>query len=298
MIMHLTKKRLRKFIYLSIGTACLTITLKTSAYFLTQSIGLLSDALESGVNLVAAVVALVIFNYSNKPADHRHNFGHAKAEYFSSIIEGCLIILAATVIIWTAGERLFHPTELANVDIGVIVSLIASGFNLITARLLIRNGQKHQSLLLEADGQHLMSDVWTSVGVLVGVIITKLTGLYFLDPIIAILVAFHIVKTGFGLISRSVDGLLDVSISKADKQKLTKLLNSIMQNEFKYHKLQTRQTSDHKLIIFHLLVPDDWTVLQAHQKSHDIEQQIRQLFGQNTDVSIHVEPLSDLKTKK
>lgn len=297
--MQTKQKRLRKFIYLSIATACLTIILKASAFFLTKSVGLLSDALESIVNLVAAIVALIIFNFSNKPADGRHNFGHTKAEYFSSIIEGCLILVASMAIIWTAGERLINPTELANIDIGVIVSLIASSLNLITARLLIKNGKKHQSILLEADGQHLMSDVWTSVGVLVGVVVAKLSGLHILDPIIAILVAFHIIKTGFELISRSVDGLLDASISKSDRQKIKKALSILDAKQATYHKLQTRQSGTQKFINFHLLVPDDWTVKQAHDYAHEIEAEIKKAFKNEQITSvIHLEPLSSDKNRR
>lgn len=290
-----SRAKLQKFIYLSIGTALATIGLKTVAFLATNSIGLLSDALESLVNLVAAVVALVIFRYSTKPADKEHNFGHHKAEYFSSIIEGALIMLAAATIIWTAIERLITPTAITNLDFGVLVSVLASVLNLITARILIAQGHKHHSILLEADGQHLMSDVWTSLGVLIGVALARLSGLGFLDPIVAILVALHIVKTGFELISRSVDGLLDPAINASDLKTLRRYLRQLKAEGLSYHKLQTRQTGDYKLIVFHLLVPDNWTVKQAHDKAHQVEADIRQLLGANTEVASHIEPLSDLR---
>lgn len=291
----MNRKRLRKFIYLSIATAAATIGLKAIAYLMTRSVGLLSDALESLVNLVAAIVALVIFQYSIKPANKEHNFGHRKAEYFSSIIEGSLIMLAASAIIWTAVERLLFPTEITNIDLGVTISLIASVLNLLTAQVLLRQGKKHRSILLEADGQHLMSDVWTSVGVIVGVALSRLTGLTFLDPVVAILMAMHILRTGFELIGRSVHGLLDPAISKDQRKILLKFLNNLKSQNLHYHKLQTRQTGDYKLVIFHLLVPDSWTVRHAHDRAHEIDAAICQLLGRNTDVSIHIEPHSHAK---
>lgn len=291
----MTKRtKLQKFIYLSIGTALATIALKTGAFLATNSVGLLSDALESLVNLTAAVVALVIFRYSTKPADKEHNFGHHKAEYFSSIIEGALIMLAAATIIWTAVERLINPSPITNLDFGVIISVVASGLNFITARILIAQGQKHRSILLEADGQHLMSDVWTSLGVLAGVTLARLINLNFIDPIVAILVALHIIKTGFELITRSANGLLDPAINSADLKTLRHYLRQLRTQGLDYHKLQTRQTGDYKLIVFHLLVPDNWTVKKAHDKAHQVEADIRQLLGANTEVASHIEPLSDL----
>lgn len=240
-------------------------------------------------------MALVIFRYSTKPADKEHNFGHHKAEYFSSIIEGVLIMLAAATIIWTAVERLINPSPITNLDFGVIISVIASGLNFITARILIAQGQKHRSILLEADGQHLMSDVWTSLGVLAGVTLARLSNLNFIDPIVAILVALHIIKTGFELIARSANGLLDPAINSADLKTLRHYLRQLKTQGLDYHKLQTRQTGDYKLIVFHLLVPDNWTVKQAHDKAHQVEADIRQLLGANTEVASHIEPLSDLR---
>lgn len=289
------RAKLQKFIYISIGTAIATIGLKTVAFLATNSVGLLSDALESLVNLVAGVVALVIFRYSTKPADKNHNFGHHKAEYFSSIIESGLILMAGGMIIWTAVERLITPTAITNLDLGVLVGVLASGLNLITARILISQGSKHRSILLEADGHHLMSDVWTSLGVLVGVTLARLSGLVFIDPLIAIAVALHIIKTGVRLIMRSANGLLDPAIDADDLKTVRQYLRQLKDQGLDYHKLQTRQTGDYKLIVFHLLVPDDWTVKQAHQRAHQIEADIRQLLGKNTEVASHVEPLSDLE---
>lgn len=287
------RKQLQKFIYLSIITAVFTISFKTIAYFLTNSVGLLSDALESIVNLVAAIAALVIFNYSVKPADAKHNFGHAKAEYFSSIIEGTLVLIAALTIIISAVQRLLHPAEITAFDIGALFSILASVFNLITAQILIRNGRRHHSMALEADGQHLMTDVWTSVGVLTAVVLVKITNLQFIDPLIAILVALHIIKTGFSLIRQSVNGLLDPAVSQSDRQKLLAYLRQLKAQGLLYHKLRTQQANNQKVITFHLLVPDDWTIKQAHEQAHAVSAEIKQLFNDPTDVIVHIEPLSE-----
>lgn len=283
-------KSLKKFIYLSIAAAFITITLKFVAWYMTDSVGLLSDALESCVNLIAALVALIMLSIAEKPADD-HTFGHGKAEYFSGIIEGILIIIAAILIIKSAIPRIIHPKELENVGIGLIISTGASIVNFIVVFILIKNGKKYESITLEADGKHLMTDVYTSVGVFAAIGLVKLTGLLILDGIIAIIVAINILWTGYQLIAKSSNCLLDSSLSKNDLLKINELLKKLPE-EIDYHKIQTRQSGQQKFIEFHLLVPDNWTVKKAHDLADNIEQNICNLFAL-TEVTIHIEPKDD-----
>ncbi len=287
------KQSLKKFAYLSIAAAMVTIGLKFSAYLYTGSMGLLSDALESCVNLIAAVVALVMIHISEKPADEGHEFGHTKAEYFSSAIEGGLIMVAAFSIIWTAAPKLFHPKEIENVGLGLLISLSASVVNMATAMVLIRNGKKNKSLLLEADGKHLMTDVWTSAGVIAGIGLVKLTGLLILDPIIAILVAINIIWTGFVLLRRSADGLMDATINEADLKLITDYLNELKTEKVDYHSLMTRQAGQRKFISLHLLIPGEWSVQQGHDYAENIEETIEDMFAEPVTVSTHIEPIED-----
>lgn len=270
-------KSLKNFIYLSIAAAFITIMLKFLAWYVTDSVGLLSDALESCVNLIAALIALIILSIAEKPADDGHIFGHGKAEYFSGMIEGILIIIAAILIIKSAIPRIINPKELENVGIGLIISTGASVVNLIVAIILIKNGKKYNSIILEADGKHLMTDVYTSIGVFVAIGLVKLTGLTILDGIIGVIVAINILWTGYQLISKSTNGLLDSSLSKNDLLKITDLLKNLPE-EIDYHKLQTRQSGQQKFIEFHLLVPDNWTVKKAHDLADNIENNICNLF--------------------
>ncbi|HPD44341.1 MAG TPA: cation diffusion facilitator family transporter, partial [Dysgonamonadaceae bacterium] len=259
----MTVKSLKKFMYLSIVAAVVTISLKFAAYHVTGSIGFFSDALESIVNLFAAVFGLFMLHVSEKPADEGHEFGHSKAEYFSSAIEGSLILLAAFSIIWSAIPRLMHPIALENINIGLLFSIGASLVNLAVGQVLIHNGKKNKSLLVEADGKHLMTDVWTSAGVIAGILLVKFTGILILDPIIAILVALNIVYTGYHLISRSTNGLMDASISETEINQVKKYLDGLKEKNITYHSLMTRQAGQRKFISFHLLVPGAWTVQQG-----------------------------------
>lgn len=279
--------------YLSIATAVVTILLKFYAYLVTDSVGLLSDALESLVNLFAAIFALIMLNLSERPADEKHEFGHSKAEYFSSAIEGALILVAAFSIIYSAIHRIIHPTELENVGVGLLFSLLASLLNLIVGLILIRNGKKHKSLVLEADGKHLMTDVWTSVGVIVGILLVRLTGWLILDPIIAILVALNIVYTGYRLISRSASGLMDAAIPEDELQKITSYLDSLKEEHITYHSLMTRAAGRRKFVSLHLLVPGKWTVKQGHDFADTVERTIENMFEEPTTVSTHLEPIED-----
>ena len=287
------KDSLKKYAYLSIAAALITIGLKFYAYFYTGSMGLFSDALESCVNLLAAVVALIMIHISEKPADEGHEFGHTKAEYFSSAIEGGLILVAAFSIIWSAAPRLLEPQPIENVGLGVLISLSASLVNLGVALVLIKNGKKNNSLLLEADGKHLMTDVWTSVGVITAIFIVKLTGFLILDPIIAIIVALNIVWTGFQLLKRSANGLMDASISESELKIVTDYLNELKTDKIDFHLLMTRQAGQRKFISLHLLVPGEWSVQQGHDYAENIEETIEDMFSEPVTVSTHIEPIED-----
>jgi len=284
---------LKKFIYLAIAAALATISLKMLAYFLTGSVGLFSDALESGVNLIVAIVALLMITLAEKPADEEHAYGHHKAEYFSSAIEGSLIVLAAFSIIWAAIPRIIHPQPLENVGIGLLVSLGASGINLAVGLILIKNGRKNHSITLEADGKHLMTDVYTSVGVLIGIGIVKLTGWLILDGVVAIGVALNIVWTGYQLMRRSALGLLDSSIPEEERLKITKVLDLYKGQNLEYHSLMTRQAGQRKFVSLHILLPGKLTIQEGHDMVEKIERNIRDLFDAPVTVFTHLEPVED-----
>jgi cation diffusion facilitator family transporter len=287
------KQSLKKFIYLSIAAAVATISLKLFAWHLTGSVGLLSDALESCVNLVAAVVALIMITLAEKPADKEHAFGHSKAEYFSSAIEGGLIILAAFSIIWSAIPRVIHPQPLENVGFGLLVAVGASLINLVVGLVLMKNGRKRNSITLEADGKHLMTDVYTSAGVLLGIGLVKISGWMVLDGIVAIGVAINILWAGYQLMHRSASGLLDAGLTEADLLKITKALESLKTQNLEYHSLLTRQAGQRKFIEFHVLVPGEWTIQQGHDTAEKIEKDIRDLFNGPVTVFTHLEPIED-----
>ena len=286
-------KSLKKFIYLAIAAAVATIALKLFAYFLTGSVGLFSDALESGVNLIAAVVALFMITLAEKPADEEHAYGHYKAEYFSSAIEGGLIVLAAFSIIWSAIPRIIHPQPLENVGIGLLVSLGASVINLVVGLVLIKNGKKNHSITLEADGKHLMTDVYTSVGVLIGIGIVKISGWLVLDGIVAIGVALNIVWTGYQLMRRSALGLLDSSIPEDERLKITTALDAYKEQHLEYHSLMTRQAGQRKFVSLHILLPGKLTIQEGHDMVEKIERNIRDLFDAPVTVFTHLEPVED-----
>lgn len=288
----------RKLIYLSIAAAVVTILLKFYAYVLTGSMGLLSDALESIVNLFAALFALIMHNISQKPADKEHEFGHSKAEYFSSAVEGALILVAAFSIIWSAVPRLIDPQPLENIETGLLFSLLASLVNLVVGQTLIHHGKKKNSLLLEADGKHLMTDVWTSAGVIVAIVIVKFTGWLIVDPLIAIIVALNIIYTGYRLLSRSASGLMDVTLPGEDLEKITAYLDSLKEQQIEYHSLLTRAAGQRKFINFHMLVPGKWTVKQAHDLADAVEETIVDMFDGPVTVHTHLEPINDPASMK
>ena len=287
------KSPLQYFLYLSIGAAIVTIVLKSYAYYLTDSVGFMSDALESFVNLFAAVFALLMLIISQKPADKKHMYGHSKAEYFSSAAEGALIIIAAFSIIRSAIPRIFNPVSIENVDSGLILSFIASMVNFGIGATLILEGKKNKSFILEADGRHLMTDVWTSLGVIVGIIIVKFTGWYIVDPIIALLVAVNIMYTGYKLIKRSARGLMDATIPDEDMKRIIVYLDSLKCKQIEYHSLMTRIAGQRKFIFFHLLVPGNWTVKHGHDCADEIEEHIISMFTEPVTVDTHLEPVED-----
>lgn len=283
---------LTKFAWLSIGAAIFTITLKTIAYFLTGSVGLLSDALESIVNLVGAVMALAMLTIAARPADEDHAYGHTKAEYFSSGVEGSLILIAAASIIIAAIPRLINPQPLEQVGLGLGVSVAASLANLLVALVLLQASKKHNSITLEANAHHLMTDVWTSVGVLAGVGLVVLTGWERLDPIVAFVVAGNIIWSGFRIVRMSALGLMDTAL-EPDEQKLVKnVLSSYTKNNVEYHALRTRQSGARRFVSVHILVPGKWTVQRGHRLLESIESDIRKALP-NVTVFTHLESLND-----
>jgi cation diffusion facilitator family transporter len=284
---------LERYAWLSIAAALATIALKTVAWWLTGSVGLLSDALESVVNLAAAILALSMLRLAAAPPDENYPYGFSKAEYFSAGIEGALIVVAAGGIIWAAVPRLATPQALDMPLAGLGLTVLASGINLAVAIALLRAGRENHSITLEADGRHLMTDVWTSAGVLVGVALVFITGWLRLDPLIALAVSVHILWAGFGLMRRSVRGLLDPAISTEDQSEVTKLFQEYSRRYgVSFHALRTRQAGARRFVTFHLLVPDAWTVAQAHRLSEEIEARMRSMVP-NAAIFTHIEPISD-----
>lgn len=286
------RKSLTRFAWISIAAAILTIALKSVAYFLTGSVGLLSDALESIVNLVGAIMALAMLTVAARPADDDHTYGHSKAEYFSSGVEGTLILIAAISIIWTAAPRLLNPQPLEQVGLGLAVSVVASIINMAAAYVILQAGKRYKSITLEADAHHLMTDVWTSVGVLGGVGIVAFTGWERLDPIVAFIVAANIIWAGVRIVRASVLGLMDTALPDSERTAILKILDSYKQQGIQFHALRTRQSGARRFISFHVLVPDTWTVLQGHQLLEKIEADLRTALPEIT-VFTHLEPLND-----
>jgi cation diffusion facilitator family transporter len=282
-----------RFAWLSIGAALATIALKMLAWWITGSVGLLSDALESLVNLAAAVLALSMLRLAASPPDDSHPYGFSKAEYLSAGIEGALIVLAAAGILWAAIPRLMAPRPLDMPVLGLTLTAVATIINFAASRMLIRAGERLHSITLEADGHHLMTDVWTSIGVFAGVALAFATGRYWLDPVVALAVAAQIIWTGIALVRRSVSGLLDAAISRDDQNEVTKLFAEYAgRYGVTFHALRTRQAGARQFISFHLLVPDAWTVAQAHRLSEELEARIRAMVP-NAGVLTHIEPISD-----
>ena len=288
--------RLFKLLWLSIAAAVATITLKTVAYLLTGSVGLLSDAAESVVNLVAAIVAMLALRFALKPADEDHAYGHQKAEYFSAGVEGTLVLVAAVTIGVTAFGRLLDPQPIESVGIGLAVSTGASLINLGVGLILLRAGREERSIILEADGRHLITDVWTSAGVIIGVAAVALTGWELLDPLIAIAVAINIVVTGGSLVWRSADGLMDRALDGDDRAQIDAVLKDFRDHEgIDFHALRTRQAGSRAFVSLHVLVPGAWTVQHGHDLIERVEDDLRARLPHAT-IFTHLEPVEDPKS--
>lgn len=286
------KTNLQRYAWLSIAAAVSTILLKGIAWWLTGSVGLLSDALESFVNLAGALMALAMLTLAASPADDKHAYGHGKAEYFSSAFEGFLILLAAVSIAYTAIDRFLHPQEIEAVGVGLLVSVVASLINLFAARELLKAGRAHNSITLEADAKHLMTDVWTSVGVIIGVGLVWLSGWLWLDPLIALVVAANIVWTGWQLMSHSASGLMDAAIPEEQIAAIEAVLTKYREQGLDFHALRTRQAGRQAFISLHVLVPGEWTVQRGHDVVEDIEADIRAAVP-FSHLTTHLEPLED-----
>ena len=258
------RRLLTRLMLLSVAAGIATIALKMLAWKLTDSTGLLSDALESIVNLAAALIALVVVRWATLPPDEQHMYGHEKAEYFSAGVEGGLIMVAAASIGWIAIRRLLHPVPLEDVSVGLAVSAVASLINLLVGVTLLRAGRRHRSITLEADGRHLLTDVWTSVGVIAGVAMVALTGWERLDPLIALAVAANIVVTGIRLVRRSSGGLMDHALSPAEQSALDAALQPYRNDGVAFHAIRNRQAGRRSFVSMHVLVPGRWTVQQGH----------------------------------
>jgi cation diffusion facilitator family transporter len=283
---------LKRYAWLSIAAAIITILLKGIAWWLTGSVGLLSDALESFVNLAGALMALAMLSLAAEPEDDKHAYGHGKAEYFSSAFEGFLILLAAFSIAYTAIERFMHPQAIQDVGVGLLVSVVASLINLFAARELLKAGREFNSITLEADAKHLMTDVWTSVGVIIGVGLVWVSGWLWLDPLIALLVALNIVWTGWQLLQRSASGLMDAAIPKEQIEAVEAVLKNYRQQGLDFHALRTRQAGRHAFITLHVLVPGKWTVQHGHDLVEQIEADIRAVVP-FSNLTTHLEPIED-----
>ncbi|MEH3052657.1 MAG: cation diffusion facilitator family transporter [Patulibacter minatonensis] len=281
-----------RLMWLAVATAVATIALKTVAWALTGSVGLLSDAAESVVNLVAAVVGLLAVKWASQPADEDHAYGHDKANYLSAGAEGAMIVIAALYILVSGIARLFDPQPIDDAALGLAVSGTASVLNLVVGTVLIRVGRRERSLVLEADGRHLMTDVWTSIGVIVGVAAVAISGWEELDAIIAIVVALNIIGTGVRLIRRSTDGLMDRALAPDELAAVNAVLDRFANEEVGFHALRTRQSGPRRFISVHVLVPGDWTVQRGHDYLEAVEEALRTEFSPAT-IFTHLEPIED-----
>jgi cation diffusion facilitator family transporter len=284
---------LTRYAWLSIAAAIGTMLLKSGAYLITGSVGLLSDALESLVNLAGALMALAMLSVAARPPDEDHAYGHSKAEYFSAGAEGALIVIAAVSIAVAAIDRLLHPQPIQQAGLGLAVSVVAALLNLGVAVVLMRAARTHRSATLQASSHHLMTDVWTTGGVLVGVGAVVLTGWLVLDPLVAIAVAVNIVWTGGRILRDSVAGLMDAALPADEQQVLHDLLKGYAAAEgIDYHALRTRRAGAHRFVSVHVLVPPEWSVQQGHDLLERIEADMRRALPPIT-VDTHLEPLGD-----
>jgi cation diffusion facilitator family transporter len=283
-------RAVRRMAYLSIATSLATIVLKFAAYFLTGSVSLWSDALESLVNLAAGLVALGALMVAEQPADDRHAFGHDKAEYFSSGVEGALILIAAVSIVWSAVHRLIEPEPLARLGPGIVVAFLAGAANFMAARIMLKVARQHDSITIEADAKHLLTDVWTSVGIIGGLLVVMAMPQWaILDPLMAIAVGIHIIVTGVSLLRRSADGLMDVALPAAEVTRAETLIRAEVPAGSSFHALRTRKAGARRFLEFHLLVPGTMSVLDSHSLCDRIEAALMASLAK-AQVTIHVEP--------
>lgn len=286
------RSHLTRFAWLSIAAAFITIAFKFAAFLITGSVGLLSDAAESIVNLVGAIVALAMLTIAARPPDDEHLYGHGKAEYFSSGVEGALIFIAAISIGYAALVRWLNPQPIESPGMGLVVAVIASVINFGVARVLKRAGKQYDSITLDADAQHLLTDVWTSIGVIIAVAAVALTGWNWLDPLIAFGVALNILWTGFQLVRRSVLGLMDTALPPEELNKINAVLEQYKSQRVQFHALRSRQAGARRFVSMHVLVPGNWTVQRGHKLLEKIEADIRKIFPTIT-VFTHLESLND-----
>lgn len=295
-MMPVTLKRVSKlkmFAWLSVATAIVTIVLKLAAWYITGSVGLLSDAAESVVNLVAALIAVGVVTVAERPADEDHHYGHSKAEYFSAGVEGAMIFVAAAFILVVSVERIINPVPLESLGIGLGISIIAAVINGIVGMALIRAGANHRSPTLKADGKHLITDVITSVGVVVGLTLAWLTGWVILDPLVAIGVGINILVIGYKLVRESGMGLMDATLPEEDNQAIEEVLDRHRQpGMVDFHELRTRESGRWRFVEFHALVPGDWSVDRGHDLVEKVEQEIHEALP-HTHIASHLEPIED-----
>ncbi len=286
------EKSLTRYAWLSVGAAVLTILLKTAAFALTGSMGLLSDALEGFINLAAATVALVTLRVVEQPPDETHQYGHDKAEYFSSGIEGTLILVASAGILLTSSRRFLDPQPIEQAGIGLTIAIAASLINLVVGQVVLRAGKRYDSITLEADGQHLMADVWTSAAVVIGVGAAVLTGIERLDPLVAMIVGVKIAWEGVKIFRRSARGLMDTPIAPEEREKVESILNAHADEDVRWHALRSRQAGGRRFISVHVLVPGDWSVQQGHDLVEELEAEVAQAINRAT-LFTHIEPQDD-----
>lgn len=285
------QRLLERFMWLSIGAAVITIALKITAAWVTGSVGFLSDAIESVINLVAAVVGLWALKLAAKPADANHNFGHTRAEYFSAQVEGSLILLAAVAIIYSAIMRIMNPQPVEQLGIGVVFSGVSAILNLVVGSLLVRVGRARRSSTLEADGQHLLTDVWTTAGVLVGIVLVGLTGWQILDPIIALLVGANILFTGYTLSRGAMLGLLSEALPKDEVETVRAFLDEFAhEHGVEFTSVRTAAAGRSRLVDLIMQVPGEWTVAYSHAHADEVESGIAKALG-GAETIVHVEPL-------
>ncbi len=283
-------KAVRHMALLSIATSFATIALKFSAWYLTRSVSLWSDALESLVNLAAGLVALGAITLAHQPADDRHRFGHDKAEYFSSGVEGALILVAAVAIFWSAIQRLFAPQAIDDLEIGLGVAFVAGAMNFATARLMLKVAKQHDSITIEGDARHLLTDVWTSIGIIGGLLVVLWKPEWaVLDPVMAVIVALHILVTGFDLLRRSADGLMDTALPDAEVQEAEAAIAATLPPKASFHALRTRKAGSRRFLELHLTVPGMMTVAESHALCDRIETAV-QVALPRAVVTVHVEP--------